>query len=315
MMATGTDHIQGLWADLLLPLNDDLSVNTKKLYTHVQTLAAKGVAGLVLFGRMGEGWSFSASERAHVVHELIHQGIAGQDILLNAGTANFSDTVRLIQETQALGVKRFMLMPPVMEPDSTDQGLVDFFSQTLRQLGGVNANFYLSSPISSNAGDFNNRVISEVLGKHPKLFRGLIDQSPNASHTLDWIRSFSSQLSVYTSHDMNAQVVAGMGTHTCISAYANILTRLMFKTINANNAQQKVAVSGNKIDEDTSRLNEFDQWFAHLPRVPALKFLLSLHDHDPDWMRVRPPLSPLAADAQEKLAKAFKKMSLHPNVF
>ena len=315
MMATGTDHIQGLWADLLLPLNVDLSVNTKKLYTHIQTLAAKGVAGLLLFGRMGEGWTFSPGERASVVQALINQGIAGEDLLLNAGTSNLSDTVHLIQQTQALGVKHFMLMPPVMEADSTDQGLVDFFSETLRQLAGLNASFYLSSPISANAGDFNTRVISEVLGKHPKLFKGLIDQSPNASHTLDWIRSFSSQLRVYTSHDMNAQVVAGMGSHTCISSYANILTRLMNKTISAPSAQQKVAVSGNKIDEDTSRLNEFDQWLTHLPRVPALKFLLSLHDHDPDWIRVRPPLSPLANDAQEKLSKAFKKMSLHPNVF
>jgi hypothetical protein len=149
-MATGTNHIQGLWADLLMPMNADLSVNTKKLYTHIQTLAAKGAAGLVLFGRCGEGWSFSANERASVVQQLIKLGVSGQDILLNAGTSNASDSVRLIQEGQSLGVKHFMLMPPVMGTDSTDQGLVDFFKQTLSHLTGLEMGIYLSSPISPN---------------------------------------------------------------------------------------------------------------------------------------------------------------------
>jgi dihydrodipicolinate synthase/N-acetylneuraminate lyase len=250
-----------------------------------------------------------------VVQQLIKLGVSGQDILLNAGTSNASDSVRLIQEGQSLGVKHFMLMPPVMGTDSTDQGLVDFFKQTLSHLTGLEMGIYLSSPISPNVGDFNNRVINEILGKHPKFFRGLIDQSPNASHTLDWLRSFSNQLPVFTGHDMNAQVLAGMGIHTCVSAYANILTRMMVKSVKPRGNAQKMAVAGNKIDEDTSRLNEFDQWLSHLPLVPALKFVMSLHDHDPDWIRVRPTLSPLAGDAQEKLGKAFKKMSLHPNVF
>jgi hypothetical protein len=37
--------------------------------------------------------------------------------------------------------------------------------------------------------------------------------------------------------------------------------------------------------------------------------------HDTAWLRVRPPLSALNTDSQEKLAKAFKKFILNRNVF
>lgn len=314
-MVTVAGKLQGVWADLLMPLNEDLSVNHAKLYTHVQTLAAKGVHGLVLFGRCGEGAAFSPVERMELVKFLTEQGVAGTDLLLNASAANMPDTVHLIRKTHSLGVQAFMLMPPVSDTDATDQGLVNFFSYIVGNLSGLNLRLYLSSQVSPGAGDLNARVINELLSRHPSSFQGLIDQSPNASHTLDWIRSFAAVLPVYTTNDMNAQVVAGMGIHTGISSYANVITKLMVRIVTASDADKKISVTGNKIGDDDLRLTEFDQMIAHLPQVPALKYLLSSMYHDADWLRVRPPLSALNLDSQEKLGKAFKKFNLNPNVY
>ncbi len=314
-MVTVAGKLQGVWADLLMPLNEDLSINHAKLYTHVQTLAAKGVHGLVLFGRCGEGTAFSPVERMELVKFLIEQGVAATDMLLNASTANMPDTVHLIRKTHSLGVQAFMLMPPTADQDATDQGLVDFFSYIVRNLSGLNLRLYLSSQASSGPGELNARAINELLSRHPQAFQGLIDQSPNASHTLDWIRSFAALLPVYTTNDMNAQVVAGMGIHTGISSYANLITKLMVRIVTASDADKKISVTGNKIGNDDLRLTEFDQLLAHLPQVPALKYLLCSMYHDTDWLRVRPPLSALNADSQEKMAKAFKKFNLNPNVY
>ena len=314
-MATGVGKLQGVWVDLLMPLNEDLSINYKKLYTHVQTLAAKGARGLVLFGRCGEGAAFTPVERVELVKFLVEQGVSGQDMLLNATVANMPDTVHLIRKARSLGVQSFMLIPPYPEPDSTDQGMVAFFSYIVQHLGDLDLRLYLGSQASPSASDLNARVINELLTKHAGNFHGLIDQSPNASHTLDWIRSFSSMLAVYTTHDMNAQVVAGMGIHTGISSYVNLITKLMVRVVTASDADKKISVSGTKIGDDDLRLNEFDQLLAHLPLVPALKYLLGSMYHDPDWLRVRPPLSALNADSQEKLAKAFKKFNMNPNVY
>lgn len=314
-MATVAGKLQGVWADVLMPLNDDLSINPKKLYTHLQTLAAKGVHGLVLFGRCGEGASFSPVERLGLVKFLIEQGIDAKDILLNASAANMPDSVNLIRKVQPLGVQAVMLMPPVADPDGTDQGLVDFFSYIVRHVSDLNLRLYLSSQAAAGPGDLNARAINELLSRHPRAFHGLIDQSQNASHTLDWIRSFAASLPVYTTNDMNAQVVAGMGIHTGISSYANLITKLMVRIVTASDSEKKISVAGNKIGNDGLRLTEFDQLLAHLPQVPALKYLLAGLYHDTDWLRLRPPLSALNTDSQEKLAKAFKKFNMNPNVY
>jgi 4-hydroxy-tetrahydrodipicolinate synthase len=314
-MVAGVGKLQGVWADLLMPLDEDLSINHKKLYTHVQTLAAKGVRGLVLFGRCGEGAAFTPVERVELIRFLRDQGVEGKDMLLNASAASMPDTVHLIRKAQSLGVQSFMLIPPYPEPDSTDQGLVEYFSYVVQHLSDLDLQLYLASQASPSASDLNPRVINELLTRHAGKFHGLIDQSPNASHTLDWIRSFASSLAVYTTHDMNAQVVAGMGIHTGISSYVNLITKLMVRVVTASEVDKKISVIGNKIGDDDLRLNEFDQLLTHLPLVPALKYLLSNRYHDPDWLRVRPPLSALNADSQEKLDKAFKKFNLNPNVY
>jgi len=106
-----------------------------------------------------------------------------------------------------------------------------------------------------------------------------------------------------------------MGIHTGISSYANLITKLMVRIVTASDADKKISVTGNKIGNDDLRLTEFDQLLAHLPQVPALKYLLCSMYHDTDWLRVRPPLSALNADSQEKMAKAFKKFNLNPNVY
>jgi len=314
-MVTAVGKLQGVWVDLLMPLNEDLSINHKKLYTHVQTLAAKGVHGLVLFGRCGEGAAFGPVERVELVKFLIDLGIAAQDMLLNASTVNLPDTVHLIRKTQSLGVHAFMLTPPVADPDSTDQGMVNYFSYIVQHTSDLNVQLYLTSQASPGSGDLNPRVINELLTRHPQSIHGLIDQSPSASHTLDWIRSFSAKIPVYTTNDMNAQVVAGMGIRTGISSYANLITKLMHRIVIASDADKKISVTGNKIGNDDLRLVEFDQMLAHLPLIPALKFLLSSQYRDTDWLRVRPPLSDLNTDSQEKMAKAFKKFNMNPDVY
>ena len=161
-MVTSAGKLQGVWADLLMPLNEDLSINNAKLYTHVQTLAAKGVYGLVLFGRCGEGAAFSPVERMELVKFLIVKGVAGTDILLNASSANMPDTLNLIRKTHSLGVQSFMLMPPLADPDATDQGLVDYFSFIVRNLNGLNVRLYLSSLASPGQADLNARAINTL---------------------------------------------------------------------------------------------------------------------------------------------------------
>ena len=165
---------------------------------------------------------------------------------------------------------------------------------------------YLASQPNPGPADLNPRVLSELLDKHAGAFQGLVDQSHNASHTMDWVRSFLPSIPVMSNQDMNIHVLANLGIHTSLSSYANLLPALMVRLV-VSNVAQKVSVAGNKIGADDQRLEEFDRMIQGMPAVPALKYLMATHYRDADWLRMRPPLSALNTQTQEKLNKDFKK--------
>jgi 4-hydroxy-tetrahydrodipicolinate synthase len=305
-MATASVGLQGLWVELLTPLTEDLFIHHAKLSTHVKTLGAKGIQGVVMFSHVGEGDSFNAAERLDAVKQLMSHGVAGKDILLHVAFANLTDTVKLIRDARALGLNGYILTPPPAGPEATDQGLFNFFDHIVQKVGPMGVKLYLASQVNAGPADLNPRVLSELLDKHAGVFQGLIDQSHNASHTMDWVRSFLPKIPVISNQDMNTHVLANLGIHASLSSYANLLPALMARMV-LSNAAQKVSVAGNKIGTDDQRLEEFDHMIQGLPAVPALKYLTATHYRDADWLRVRPPLAALNAQTQEKLNKDFKK--------
>jgi len=307
-MATADSGLKGVWVDLLNPLTEDLSIHHKKLYTHVQTLGAKGVQGVVMFGHAGEGAAFSAAERLAAVKQLIQQGVSGGDILLHVGFPNVADVVHLIREATPLGLKGCVIVPPYADSGVTDQGLINFLGHIVERTKDIPARIYLASQTSPSTSDLNPRVINELLNLHPKGFAGLIDQSHNANHTLEWIRSFMALLPVYTTHDLNAHVVANLGIHSGISSYANVIAQTMVHMVTSTLAS-KTSVAGNKIEVEDQRFEAFDRMMEHLPEIPALKYLMAATYRDSDWLRVRPPLATLNLESQEKLSKEYKKFT------
>ena len=305
-MATSGTGLQGLWVELLTPLTEDLFIHHSKLSTHVQTLAAKGIQGVVMFSHVGEGDSFNAAERLDAIKQLMSHGVADNDILLHVAFANLTDTVKLIRDAHELGLHGYILTPPPAGPEATDQGLFNFFDHIVQKVGPMGVKLYLASQVNAGPADLNPRVLSELLDKHAGVFQGLIDQSHNASHTMDWVRSFLPKIPVISNQDMNTHVLANLGIHASLSSYANLLPALMARMV-LSNAAQKVSVAGNKIGTDDQRLEEFDHMIQGLPAVPALKYLTATHYRDADWLRVRPPLAALNAQTQEKLNKDFKK--------
>ncbi len=307
-MTSDSVGLHGLWVDLLMPLDANLDIHHAKLYTHIQTLAVKGIAGIVLFGPSGEGDAFSCDERIDAIRQLLDRGISAKDMAIHAAFPTLRDSLKLIEQAHAMGVKCFIIHPAFNNRDATDAGMVAFFSHLAQQLKGQDLLLYLASDPCAGAHDLNNRVISQLLAQHRDQFEGLIDQSHNASHTLDWMRAFEEKLSILTTQDMNAKVMANLGVHTGISSYANVIPALMIRTIMSNQASKR-SVTGEAIDVDGQLLMAFDQMIMSMPAVPALKYLLSIQYRDPDWNRVRPPLSLLNSSTHDKLLKDFQKFN------
>lgn len=305
-MTADSLELQGIWVDALIPMNPDLSIHHAKLATHIRTLGVRGIQGVILFGPAGEGTSFNVSERIEAIQQLMSHGISGKDIVLHVGFPSFSDTVQLIHQAHRLGLRGCIVTPPPSDEEPTLEGLAHFFSQVATRTAGQSPHLYLGTPFRTGLPDLKPNVINEVLSQHPGVYAGLIDQTRNSSHVLDSIRLCASKLPVYPNNELQATALAKLGLHTCLSSFANliptVMTSLISPTIGA-----KVSVAGNAIGIDDSPLIHLTRMVEGLPEVSALKFLMSVQYRDADWLRVRPPLSGLLAQSQEKILKDFKK--------
>lgn len=305
-MTTGSRALQGVWVDVLMPLHPDLTLHHAKLITHIRTLAVKGIQGVVLFGPAGEGLSFSAKERLEAVKQLVTHGISGRDIVLHAGFSSVAETVEVIRQANALGLRGCIVRPPRSEDEPTQEGLAHFFNQVADLTQGISTHLYMASPYRAGAPDLKPYVVNEVVSHHPGAYAGILDQTRNASHMQDWLRLYSAQLPVYTNDELQAVALGKIGLHTSISSWANLIPTVIMGLVSPASAA-KLSVAGNAIGTDDGPLLHVARMLMGLPEVPALKYLMSIQYHDADWLRVRPPLFELLPQSQESLLKDFKK--------
>ncbi len=305
-MTIGSRALQGVWVDVLMPLQPDLTLHHAKLITHIRTLAVKGIQGVVLFGPAGEGLSFSAKERLEAVKQLVTHGISGRDIVLHAGFSSVAETVEVIRQASTLGLRGCIVRPPRSEDEPTQEGLAHFFNQVADLTQGISTHLYMASPYRAGAPDLKPYVVNEVVNHHPGAYAGILDQTRNASHMQDWLRLYSAQLPVYTNDELQAVALGKIGLHTSISSWANLIPTVIMGLVTPPSAA-KLSVAGNAIGSDDGPLLHLARMLMGLPEVPALKYLMSVQYHDADWLRVRPPLFELLPQSQESLLKDFKK--------
>ena len=305
-MTADSRGLQGVWVDALMPLNPDLTLHHSKLATHIRTLGVKGVQGVILFGPTGEGLAFSAAERIEAIQQLMSHGLTGQDIVLHAGFPSVTETVDVIQQAHKLGLRGCIVRPPRSEDEPTETGVTNFFCQIAARTAGVSPRLFLASPFRTGSPDLTPQVVNEVLSQHPGRYGGLIDQTRNASHLQDWLRLYATKLSIYANNELQALALAKLGMNTCLSSLANLIPSIMVGLVSPASGA-KVSVAGNAMGADDGPLLHLTRMLQGLPEVPALKYLMSVHYHDADWQRVRPPLSALLPESQEKILKDFKK--------
>jgi len=68
-------RFQGVWADVLIPLQESLEIDQAKLSAHLRNLCASGVEQFLLFGQAGEGASFCSDEKLSTLSHVIASGI------------------------------------------------------------------------------------------------------------------------------------------------------------------------------------------------------------------------------------------------
>jgi 4-hydroxy-tetrahydrodipicolinate synthase len=308
---SATKNFEGVWTDVLVPLQEDLRIDEAKLTAHLRNLSAKGLERFVLFSQAGEGTSFSADEKLSAITHVIAAGVAGTDILLGVQSSSFSEAAQFIRKAHALGVPRFLVSAPQYGLPFSHVALFDYFDQMIKQVNLPDWQLYIHQLSGSNhASDLPEATLADLRKVHPLVFVGIVDQDTHVNHTVDLIRAFGIDIAIASCHEPNLSILKPT---VCVSALANAVPNIMQHLL-ANDAPEQVTkMAGMKIAKPDDRVVELMTLLGSNPPIAALKLLLSQHYRMEDWERVRPPQSTLPKEARVALLATFKTFNLQAN--
>ena len=302
--------LHGVWVDALMPLTSDQRVDLVHLTSHLRTLGAKGASQFLLFGCGGEGPSFSGQEKLATLRHLLAAGFSAEQFMLGVSYSAVSETIALAHAAHDLGVRRFLVPPPLHVSRPQQAGVVRYFDALMQGLHRPDVHLHLHLLDSGSAGDLSDAVIADLLRTCPGQLAGLVDQGGVAPRTQDRLRNFGSQLGVCIAHEGNWTLVHTSGM---VSALANLVPHLVQGLLSSLDPAQATKIVGLKERRPDDRIQELLRVIGDRPLVPTLKLLLSLMYRNADWLRVRPPHATLDPVSQESLMKAFKTFNLQPN--
>lgn len=289
------EQLSGLLIPALTPFAADLTPDADAFVSHCNWLIQHGGDGLAVFGTTSEANSLSMEERMRLLDALIDSGMAPQRLLPGTGTCAVPDTVRLTRHATEHGCGGVLMLPPFYYKGVTDEGLFSYFSQVIDEVGHAGLRIYLYHIPPMSSVPFSLPLIERLAKGYPDVVVGIKDSGGDWPYTESLLENFP-QLSVFPGSE--AFLLDGLrhGAAGCITASGNVNPggiRALIDNWRRTDADQ--------LQAGLTGVRKVVQSF---PMIPALKAILADHRDDAGWLRVRPPLRPLAeADRRRLLAE------------
>jgi len=279
----------GVWAAGLTPLHADLSIDAPLMAQHVTTLLANGCDGVVIFGTTGEAPSFSVAERRQALEELVLAGINPQSLMVGTGTTAITDTVELSAHAGAVGVAGVLVLPPFYFKDPTRAGLVAGFRAVLDQTPDDLALYLYHFPRLSTV-PIQPGLIEELRSSHGSRVAGVKDSSGEIGS----MQAFSTvnDFAVFGGTERLLVENIRLGGAGVITATANVEAPLIARV-------RDEEAAGTRADDRT--MLAVRTVYERHGAIPAMKATLADRQGHNGWLRVRPPLVSLGADARLRL--------------
>ena len=284
------------------PLDEGLGVDVGRLHAHCAGLLEAGCDGIALFGTTGEGPSFAVDERIAVLDDLLGRGLDPTRLIVGTGCAALPDTIRLTRHAAAAGCGGQLVMPPFFFDQVTDDGVFAAYARVIERCAGVQPRIV---PLPHPGGE---RRTAEPGGGTEAGRRlpleavfAIKDSSGDWEYTAGLIAAHGT-LDVLVGHepDISRAIAAGGGGTIC--GLANVVPDLLRQLCEAVPGQDTAGLQ----NAVTALASTFDS----LPVIPALKAMTAAATGDPDWVRVRPPLTALRRGDIEALAAALRTARL-----
>jgi 4-hydroxy-tetrahydrodipicolinate synthase len=259
--------------------------------------------GLAIFGTNSEANSLSTDEKISLMDYLVDGGINPKHMMPGTGCCAITDSIKLNKHAVKIGVGGTLMLPPFYYKGVSDDGLYQSFSEIIQRVGSSDLRIYLYHiPPVSNI-PLSLELIERLINQYPATIVGIKDSSGDWNNTKRMLDSGWDDFRIFVGAETFLLDNMRNGGAGCISATANVnpaAIHNLFTNWQSDHAE--------KLQEDLDIVRNIFQSF---PMIPGLKGAAALYSEDPNWFKVRPPLTPLSGDQIMALTQRLKNIGFN----
>ncbi len=287
-------QFKGVYAASLTPLNADLTCDYDTYADHCKDLIAQGCSGVVLFGTMGEGSSFSVAERQEGIQAIVDRGVDPNKIIVSVGCPSIEDTVKLTQTALFAKCAAVLMMPPYFFKNVSDAGIISFYREVIQKVNNPDLKIFLYHIPQFSGVRISLDVIRKLHGEFPNTVIGMKESEGNFELVQAILKEFPHFQLLVGNETMIADAVS-LGAAGGVSGIANICPQLICSLYKGKERQ--------------SEIEAFMKILGSHHFIPATKSVLE-QKKGASWSLLRPPLAPLNSENKLHFNKEFQKLGI-----
>lgn len=280
----------GISVALLTPFTEIGAIDLPRLAAHATNVIEQGAHGVTLFGTTGEGASIAMAERGAALAALTAAGISGDRIFMGLCATALGDVVAQIDQALALGVSRFLLLPPFYFPGPTDAGLLEWH-RALFERADARARFVLYHIPQVTSVPLSFDLVTGLKAAFPERVLAIKDSSGNWDNSRRLLEHGG--IPVMIGDERLLHRAMPLGAVGSICGMANLHPARM----------RAIYDTGH---EDAALTQEVDVIVSR-PFIAALKLIMAQTTGHAGWERVRSPLAVLRDDQRSEILAIAQK--------
>lgn len=273
---------------LLTPFHADDSLDLLLLSAHANDTLKNGASGVTLFGTTGEGASIGFNERSSAISALLESGIEAQKITLGLCGSAIADVLAQVEQGVAVGIMKFLLLPPFYFKGLSDDGLFEWHSK-LFEAADSRATFILYHIPQVTNVPLSLDLVLRLRGAFGDRILAIKDSEGNWANSLELLES--KKIPVLIGDERILHKAAALGAVGSICGLANLYP-------------QRVQAILDTHEEDVALSADVDL-IVSVPVIAALKQIMVAKTGEANWGRLRSPLEPLSGEAKAAIAARF----------
>ena len=285
-------EINGIYAASVSILDKNLRLDISKTIKHAENLIDQGCHGVAILGSTGQAQLISLEEKIKLIEDLSKSKYK-ENFIIGTGFNSLSDTILLMQNSQLLDMKKFLIMPPAYY-FYKDKDVINFYDKIIENISDCKIILYNFEKLCGYK--FSIECVETLVKKYPEQIIGVKDSTYNLYENLN-IDNFS----ILPGSELKLLKGLELGCSGIITATCNVTADLSRKVYDdfKNKKDQKY----------NEKLCNVRAAFDKYNLISGMHSFLS--DADNCFNNILPPLSLLDSKEKEKLFEELNKLDFN----